>query len=73
MNIEEIKIRPEGFSNTIVFENGSCSHCGQEDMGMTLYLENNNPTKNGGVLKRSDMKLLVAIFQNHLQKFPIME
>lgn len=68
---EDVKIQPNGFIESIVFEAGDSSWCGDEKLGMGIYITKHGKYAPGGVLKRTDMEKLIKIFQEHLANYPI--
>ena len=65
MEKEEIRIRPEGWIEELVFEKGH-HRCGSETDGYGIYVTKNGNWNNGGVISRPDMARLVELFNERL-------
>ena len=58
--------KPEGWVDNLTVELGSF-RCGQETNGLFIGIND----QAGGVLSRTDMKILIKVFKEHLKQFPL--
>ena len=68
--MREIKIKPEGWIEKLVFEDG-IYECGTEKFGFGIYVTKGGKRSPGGVIKREDMKKLINLFSKRLKEYPL--
>lgn len=66
-----ITIRPEGWVDYLVLDTKSVSSCGSEKKGLSICVNREPKFGYGGVIRREDMKKLIDVFQEHLERFPL--
>lgn len=69
LSAEEVRVRPHGFIDEIVFELGH-HKCGDESDGYGVYISDGGKWRPGGVITRPQMATLVEIFTRRLKENP---